>query len=186
MPKISRQGLRLLGAATSLLLCFAGPAVSDEVPYLMYIKGSEGPPSTPIRVLWNVRDGTSADLTIDLGEKHEGALGKLGLARVMKYDAQLEKTRFVARAPELTRFVRTIAVSIVQGLLQASPIASAWAQKPEAEVRMAELHITPEPRPPQLEIATWLHVTYQAPQRSGRGKVTDLIKGDLIFVGKPE
>jgi hypothetical protein len=184
MPNVSRQGLRLLGAATSLMLCFAGPAVSDEVPYLMYIKGSEGPPASPIRVLWNVRDGTSADITIDLGEKHEGALGKLGLARVVKYDAQLEKTRFVARAPELTRFVRTIAVSIVQGLLQAS--VGAWAQKPDAEVRMAELHITPEARPPQLEIVTWLHVTYQAPQKSGRAKVTDLIKGDLIFVGKPE
>jgi hypothetical protein len=156
------------------------------VPYLMYIKGSEGPPSTPIRVLWNVHDAAKADITIDFGEKYEATLGKLGLARVMKYDAQREKSRFIARAPELTRFVKTIAVSVVQGILQASTIAAARAQTPDAEVMMAELHITPEPRPPQLEITTWLHVTYQAPQKSGRTKATDLIKGDLNFVGKPE
>ena len=59
-------------------------------------------------------------------------------------------------------------------------------QKPDAEVRTAELRITPEPRPALLEVTTWLHVTYLAPQRSGRAKVQDLIKGDLVFVGRPE
>ena len=179
-----RESLRL--ACTVAVLSFAPVAGADEVPYLMYIKGSEGPTSTPIRVLWNVRDPTNADITIDFGEKYEPTLGKLGLGRVVKYDAQREKARFVARTPELTRFVKTVAVSVVQALLQTSPIAAARTQTPDAEVTMAELHITPEPRPPMLEITTWLHVTYQAPQRSGRAKATDLIKGDLIFVGKPE
>ena len=40
-------------------------------------------------------------------------------------------------------------------------------------------------RPP-LEIAAWLHVSYLAPQKSGRPKPQDLIKGDLVFVGRPE
>lgn len=172
--------LRMLAVAAAL--CLAGTAAAEDAPYLMYIKGSEGPPATPIRVLWNVRDEVSADITIDLGEKYEPALAKLGLGRVLKYGAKREQARFVVRAPELTHFVRTVATSIVQGLLQASPVAGAWAQKPDAEVRMAELHIMP--KAPRLEVATWLHVRYLAPQRSGRTKAQDLIKGDLIFVGQ--
>jgi len=37
-----------------------------------------------------------------------------------------------------------------------------------------------------LEIAAWLYVTYQAPQKLGRPKQQDLIKGDIVFVGQPE
>jgi hypothetical protein len=171
----------LIGAAVGL----AGPAAA-EVPYLMYLKGSEGPPNAPIRVLWNVLDDANARITIDLGEKHEPALSKLGLGRVLKYDAKLDKARFIVRAPELTHLVKTISTSIVQSLLQASPLAGAWAQKPDAAVERAELHITPDRRPARLEVTTWLHVTYLAPQKSGRAKMQDLIKGDLIFVGQPE
>ncbi|MCC6778590.1 MAG: hypothetical protein IT537_18505 [Hyphomicrobiales bacterium] len=69
-----------------------------------------------------------------------------------------------------------------QSFLQTSWIAGAWAQKPDAEVKMAELHITP--RPPRLEVTTWLHVSYLAPQKSGPAKLQDLIKGDIIFVGQ--
>jgi hypothetical protein len=36
----------------------------------MYMKGSEGPPATPIRVLWNVRDHAHARISIDLGERY--------------------------------------------------------------------------------------------------------------------
>jgi hypothetical protein len=93
----------------------------------------------------------------------------------------LEKTRFVVRAPELARFVHAIAISVVQGLLKASV---APAPNPDAEVKRAELHIS---RPPRLEVITWLHVTYLAPQRRrGGAKVQNLIKGDLIFVGQQE
>jgi hypothetical protein len=183
--KALRDGPRALLLCTALSLSVAAPAGAEEVAYLMYMRGSEGPPSTPIRVLWNMRDDGNARITIDL-EKYEALLTRLGLERVLICDATREKSRFVARAPELTRYVKTVATSIVQGLLQASPIAGAWAQKPDAEVRMAELHITPEPRPARLEITTWVHVTYLAPQKSGRPKGQDLIKGDLIFVGQPE
>ncbi len=105
---------------------------------------------------------------------------------MLKYDATLDKARFVVRNPELTRFVKTVATSIVQNLLQSSPIPGAWAQKPDAAVRTAELHITPEPHPARLEVTTWLHIDYLAPQKSGRPKTQDLVKGDLIFVGEPE
>ena len=37
----------------------------------MYVRGSEGPPATPIRVLWDVLDAANARITIDLGEKYE-------------------------------------------------------------------------------------------------------------------
>jgi hypothetical protein len=180
------KSLRVQLLAAALSLSLAAPCAADEIAYLMYIKGSEGPPATPIRVLWHVLDPANARITIDLGEKYEPALTKLGLERVLKYDAQMDQARFVVRAPELTRFVKTIATSIVQNLLQASPIPGAWAQKPDAEVRTAELHITPEPRPARLEVTTWLHVAYLAPQKSGRPKTQDLIKGDLNFVGEPE
>ena len=133
-----------------------------------------------------IADDANARITIDLGERYEPSLTKLGLGRVLEYEARRDKARFIVRAPELTRFVKTVATSVVQSLLQASPIAGAWAQKPDAEVRTAELQITPEPRPALLEVTTWLHVTYVAPQRSGRAKVQDLIRGDLVFVGRPE
>jgi hypothetical protein len=175
--------VRLLGAAVAASL--AVPCAADEVAYLMYLKGSEGPPATPMRVLWHVLDDSNAQITIDL-EKYESALTRLGLERVLKYDARLEQARFVVRSPELIRFVKIVATSIVQNLLQASRIPGARVQKPDAEVRTAELHITPQRQPARLEVTTWLHVAYLAPQKSGRPKSQDLIKGDLIFVGEPE
>jgi len=179
-PMRKQAGTRCILAATLALWCPA-PAAADEETYLMYMKGSEGPPATPIRVLWNVRDHAKARISIDLGERYEAALAGLGLSRLLTYDAVLEKARFVVRAPELARFVHTIAVSVVEGLLK---VSGAPAPNPDAEVKRAELHITP--RPPLLEVVTWLHVTYLAPKRWGRTKVQDLIKGDLIFVGQQE
>jgi hypothetical protein len=179
-----RRGLRIL-LAVALVVC-AGATRADEVAYLMYVKGSEGPPATPMRVLWDVRDDANARITIDLGEKYEPVLAKLGLARVLKYDAKREKAQFVVRDLAFTRFVKTVATSVVQALLTASTIPSAWAQPPDAQVKDAALLITPAPRPAPLEIAAWLHVSYLAPQKSGHPKPQDLIKGDLVFVGRPE
>jgi hypothetical protein len=179
-----RRGLGIL-LAVALGAC-AGATRADEVAYLMYVKGSEGPPATPMRVLWDVRDDAHARITIDLGEKYEPALTKLGLERVLKYDAKRESTQFVVRDLAFTRFVKTVATSVVQALLTASTIAGAWAQPPDAQVQDAALLITPAPRPAPLEIAAWLHVSYLAPQKSGRPKPQDLIKGDLVFVGRPE
>jgi hypothetical protein len=170
----------------AMLLACAGEARADEVAYLMYVKGSEGPPATPMRVLWDVRDDANARVTIDLGEKYEAVLTKLGLARVLKYDAKREQARFVVRDPAFTHFVKTIANSVVQALLTASSVPGAWAQPADAQVQDAALLITPAPRPAPLEISAWLYVTYLAPQKSGKPKPQDLIKGDLIFVGRPE
>jgi hypothetical protein len=173
-------------ASALVLLATAAPVAADEVAYLMYVKGSEGPPATPMRVLWDERDDANARITIDLGAKYEPALAKLGLERVLKYDARREQARFVVRDGEFARFVKTVAASIVQALLTASTVAGAWAQPPDAQVQDAALLITPAPRPAPMEIAAWLHVTYLAPQKSGRPKLQDLIKGDLVFVGRPE
>jgi hypothetical protein len=183
--KIPSRSLRAHAAVLSVLaLAGAGPAAAGEVAYLMYVKGSEGPPATPMRVLWNVRDDTNARITIDLGEKYEPALTKLGLERVLAYDAKREKAQFVVRDSEFTRFVKTVTSSLVQALLTASSVAGAWAQPPEARVEDATLVITPAPA--RLEVTAWLNVTYLAPQKSGRPKVQDLIKGDIAFVGQPE
>jgi hypothetical protein len=70
--------------------------------------------------------------------------------------------------------------------MTASSGPGAWAQPPDAQVQDAALLITPAPRPAPLEISAWLYVTYLAPQKSGRPKAQDLIKGDLVFVGRPE
>lgn len=181
-----RRSLYVLSAVVICVVTWvaAAPAGAEEVPYLMYIRGSEGPPATPLRVLWDRHDDANARITIDLGPQYEPALTRLGLGRVLKYDAKLDKAQFVVRDPELTRFVKVVATSIVQGLLQASKLPGAWAQKPDADVQNAALHITPSAT--RLEVATWLHVTYLAPQKSGRTKLQDLIKGDIVFVGGPE
>jgi hypothetical protein len=168
------------------LLAAASPAAADETAYLMYVKGSEGPPATPLRVIWDVHDDTNARITIDFGTKYEPMLTKLGLERVVKYDAKREQARFVVRDMSFTHFIKTIANSVVQGLLTASTVPGAWAQPSDAQVQDAALLITPAPRPAPLEVAAWLYVTYQAPQKSGRPKPQDLIKGDLVFVGQPE
>jgi hypothetical protein len=177
--------LRAAAFAAVAALSLAGPVAAEETAYLLYLRGSEGPPAVPFRVLWDTLDAANARITIDLGEKYEPALTKLALPRVLKYDAKIDKAQFVVRDPELTRFVKVVATSIVQGILQSSQFSGAWAQKPDADVQNAALHITP-PRAGRLEVATWLHVTYLAPQKTGKPKLQDLIKGDIVFVGGPE
>jgi hypothetical protein len=173
-------------ACSAVMLALAAPAVAEETAYLMYVKGSEGPPATPLRVLWDVRDDTNARITIDFGTKYEPVLTKLGLERVVKYDAKREQAKFVVRDTSFTHFIKTIANSVVQGILTASAVPGASAQPSDAQVQDAALLITPAPRPAPLEIAAWLYVTYPAPQKSGRPKQQDLIKGDIVFVGQPE
>jgi hypothetical protein len=165
----------------AVVLTAAAPVEAGATAYLMYIKGSEGPPSVPMRVVWEPRD---AHVTIDLGDKYEPALTKLGLPRVLEYDAIPEKSQFVVRDGEFARFVKTVAASIVQGFLTASPVPGAWAQPAEVKIHTAALLISPTPA--RLEVIARLHVTYLDPQKSGPPKVQDLIKGDIIFVGQPE
>jgi hypothetical protein len=121
-----RCSLWIVSAA--MLVACAGKASADEVAYLMYLRGSEGPPATPMRVLWDVRDDANARITIDLGEKYEPVLTKLGLTRVLKYDAKREQARFVVRDLAFTHFVKTVANSVVQALLTASSAPGASAQ----------------------------------------------------------
>jgi hypothetical protein len=159
----------------------AAPASANETAYLMYLKGSEGPPAVPMRVVW---DDTKPHISIDLGEKYEPALTKLKLPRVLEYDASRDKSQFVVRDPEFARFVKVVAASIVQGFLAASPLPGAWTQPAEVTVHTATLLVTPAPA--RLEVTARLHVTYLWPQKSGPPKVQDLIKGDMVFVGQPE
>ena len=172
----------VLCAAASLAL--AAPASADGTAYLMYLKGSEGPPAVPMRVLWDARDGANGHVTIDLGAKYEPALTKLGLPRVLAYDAKLDKSQFAVREGEFVRFVKVVATSIVQGFLTASPVPGAWAQPAEVKVHTAALLITATHE--RLELIARLYVTYLDPQKSGPPKVQDLIKGDIVFVGQPE
>jgi hypothetical protein len=150
----------------------------------MYLKGSEGPPAVPMRVLWDARDPANGHVTIDLGAKYEPALTKLGLPRVLEYDAKLDKSQFVVREGEFVRFVKVVATSIVQGFLTVSPVPGAWAQPADVKVHTATILITPAPA--RLEVTARLYVTYLDPQKSGPPKVQDLIKGDIVFVGQPE
>jgi len=64
------------------LVALAAPAhaLAGETAYLMYLKGSEGPPAVPMRVVW---DDVNNRVTIDLGAKYEPALTKLGFPRVL-------------------------------------------------------------------------------------------------------
>jgi hypothetical protein len=96
------------------LIALAAPAhaLAGETAYLMYLKGSEGPPAVPMRVVW---DDVNNRVSIDLGAKYEPALTKLGLPRVLEHDAPPEKSRFAVRDVEFARFVKTVAASIVQG-----------------------------------------------------------------------
>src|SRR5262245_10359354 len=102
-----------LGARVAVLcavasLALAAPASPDETAHLIHLKvlkGSEGPPAVPMRVLWDARDGANGHVTIDLGAKYEPALTKLGLPRVLAYDAKLDKSQFAVREGEFVRFV---------------------------------------------------------------------------------
>ncbi len=178
-----------LGARATVLcavasLALAAPASADETAYLMYLKRSEGPPAVPMRVVWDAHDDANGRVTIDLGEKYEPALTKLGLPRVLEYGAKRDKSQFAVRDGEFARFVKVVAVSIVQGFLTVSPVPGAWAQPADVKVHTAALLITPARE--RLELIARLYVTYLDPQKSGPPKVQDLIKGDIIFVGQPE
>ena len=177
-------GARVAVLCAAASLAVAAPASADETAYLMYLKGSEGPPAVPMRVLWDARDGANGHVIIDLGAKYEPALTKLGLPRVLEYDAKLDKSQFAVREGEFARFVKVVAASIVQGFLTASSVPGAWAQPAEVTVHTAALLITPAPE--RLQVTARLHVTYLWPQKSGPPKVQDLIKGDIVFVGQPE
>ncbi len=168
----------------AMLISMAGPAATAETAYLMYVRGSEGPPATPTRVLWHELDEANGRITIDFGTKYEGFLSKLGLATVLAYDARREKAQFVVRNPDFAQFVKVVATSIVRGLPKA--VAGAWVQPVEAEVQDATLAITQTPDHGRLEVTTWLHVTYRELQKSGPPKLKTLVKGDLVFVGQPE
>src|SRR5260370_30059685 len=113
------------------VLSGAAPASANETAYLMYLKGSEGPPAVPMRVVW---DDTKPHISIDLGEKYEPALTKLKLPRVLEYDASRDKSQFVVRDPEFARFVKVVAASIVQAFLSASPLPAPWPHPPAAPV----------------------------------------------------
>jgi hypothetical protein len=186
--KMRRRGLppsAILIFAAAIFLSEAAPAITAETAYLMYLKGSEGPPATPFRVLWDEIDEASGRITIDLGAQYEEFLNRIGLVRVLKYDAKREKAQFIVRNPDLTRFVKTVSTSIIQGLLPKTP-PGAWARPAEATVHGAALSITAAPGKDRLEVITWLHVAYPEPQKSGPPKTRNFIKGDLVFVGGPE
>ena len=161
------------------------PAAADEVPYLMYIKGTEGK-TVPFRVLWDQRDDANGRITVDLGLGYEGFLKKLGLARVQAFDAKLNRGDFVVRDPELARFVKIVVTELVRPPEQASATGRAAATAPEPEVKGAVLLITPTPDKTQLEVIARLHVTYAPPQKSGPPIVKDFVNSDLVFVGQPE
>ena len=181
--KILSRIISVRAAAVCAFAVMSGAACAadSETIYLMYLKGSEGPPAVPMRVVW---DDTKPRIGIDLGAKYEPALTKLGLPRVLEYDASRDKSQFVVRDPEFARFVKVVAASIVQGFLSASPVPGAWAQPAEVTVHTATLLVTPTPA--RLEVIARLHATYLWPQKSGAPKVQDLIKGDIVFVGQPE
>ena len=184
MRVFASVGARATVLTAVAALTLAAPAAADATAYLMYLKGSEGPPAVPMRVVWDARDDANGRVTIDLGDKYEPALTKLGLPRVLEYDATRDKSQFSVRDGEFARFVKVVATSIVQGFLTASPVPGAWAQPADVKVHTAALLITPARE--RLELIARLYVTYLDPQKSGPPKVQDLIKGDIIFVGQPE
>ena len=184
MKILASVGARATVLTAAAALTLAAPVAADATAYLMYLKGSEGPPAVPMRVVWDARDDANGRVTIDLGDKYEPALTKLGLPRVLEYDATRDKSQFSVRDGEFARFVKVVATSIVQGFLTASPVLGAWAQPADGKVHTAALLITPARE--RVELIARLYVTYLDPQKSGPPKVQDLIKGDIIFVGLPE
>jgi hypothetical protein len=182
-PMRNPPPLRTLLLAAILLA--AGPAFADETAYLLYLKGTEGK-TTPFRVLWNEIDDANARITIDVGTGYEPWLKKLGLTRVLAYDAKLQRREFVVRDPALTRFVNVVSNDLVRGVQQANLLPGVAPITSGAQVEGAVLFITPSKEPAQLEVTARLHVTYPVPQKGGPPVVKDLINGDLIFVGAPE
>jgi hypothetical protein len=183
------RDLRPAAAALCALLLVgaAGTAGADEIPYLMYAPGAKGK-TEPIRVLWDEVDGNTARITIDAGDQFAPWLAKLGLSRVLKHDAKRNGKQFVVRDAELTSFVKKVANSIVQGIVETSKPQGEPAPPSDADVQGAVLLITPAPGNAygELEVVARLHVSYLAPQKSGPAQVKDLINNDLTFVGDPE
>ena len=173
--------------AAMLSLSLIGPAAADEVAYLMYAPGNKGK-TEPNRVLWDELDEANARITIDVGEQFEPWLKRLGLDRVLKYDAKANKRQFVVRDAQFTSFVKIVTTAVVQGIVQASVPPGEPLPPAEAEVKGATLLITPAPgrAHTQLELIARLHVAYLAPQKSGPPRLADLINSDLTFVGEPE
>src|SRR5262249_56404208 len=62
----------VVGAVAALAL--AAPARADETAYLMYLKGSEGPPAVPMRVLWDAPAPATAHLTLHLAPPYHPPL----------------------------------------------------------------------------------------------------------------
>ena len=172
-------------AAVALLLAVGERAAAEEVAYLLYLKGTEGK-TPPFRVLWNEIDDSSARITIDTGTGYETWLKKLGLNRVLAYDAKRQHQDFVVRDPQLTRFVNVVSNDLVRGLQQATVVPGLAPPPATAQVEGAVLLITPSRDPAALEVTARLHVTYPAPQKSGPPITKDLVNGDLVFVGQPE
>jgi hypothetical protein len=170
-------------SAVVVLSLAATPAVADEVPYLMYLKGTEGK-AAPFRVLWGELDGSTGRITIDLGFPYEAWLKKLGLGRVLTYDAKLNRRDYVVRDPQLTHFVGVVASDWVRGAQQTNLPPGVTPITTGAQVEGAMLLITPTP--PELEVVVRLHVTYPVPQKSAPPVVKDLVNGDLVFLGQPE
>jgi hypothetical protein len=170
-------------ALSGLLLCFAPPAAADEVTYLTYLKGTEGKVA-PFRVQWSKVDDTSGRINIDLGTPYEAWLRKLGLGRMLAYDARLQQREFVVRDPQLTRFVTIVASDLVRGPQQTNVPPGVTPISTGAQVEGAVLLITPAPD--NLEVIARLHVTYPVPQKSAPPVVKDLVNGDLVFLGQPE
>jgi len=114
MKILASVGARTTALTAVAALTLAAPAAADATAYLMYLKGSEGPPAVPMRVVWDARDDAYGRVTIDLGANYEPALTKLGLPRVLEYDATRDKSQFAVREGEFARFVKVVAASIVQ------------------------------------------------------------------------
>jgi hypothetical protein len=169
-----------------LVLPGIAPAAAEEIAYLMYIKGTEGK-TTPFRVLWDGRDDANGRLTIDFGVGYEAFLKKLGLPRVVAYDAPRSHDDFVVRNDELVRLVKVVCTEIVRPPERASLApGAAVVPPPEADVKAALLLITPAPDKSELEVTVRLHVSYPVPQKSGPPIVKDFVNGDIVFVGQPE
>src|SRR5258708_4748346 len=134
----------ILCAALLLLVACVHPAAAEEAAYLLYIKGTEGK-TVRFRVLWDERDGVNGHITIDAGIGYEGFLKKLGLGRMLAYDAKANRGDFVVRDPELARFVKLAVTELVRPPERAGVTGSAAAAPPEPEVKGAVLLITPSP-----------------------------------------
>ena len=140
MNHLSHLGVRAHLLSAALLWLLAGPASAEEVAYLMYVRGSEGPPATPMRVLWDALDERQRAHHHRSRRKVRARAGEARTwagARIRRQAGK--KAPFAVRDPEFTRFVKSVATSMVQALLTASAAPGAWAQPPDAKVEDAAL-----------------------------------------------